>query len=69
MISCRAFLGEFLRIVNSRIDRPAQPALDVAQRRGQIGECDLADDQQVHIAMGKSLRAGNGAEKESNLDL
>lgn len=55
---------EFVQGVHGWIDVPSQPLLSASQRRHNVPERCITDDEQVDVARGFELTTGRGPEHE-----
>ena len=55
---------EFVQGVDGWIDFPSQPLLSASQRRHDVLERRVTDDEQVDVAGGAEFTTGGGAEDE-----
>ena len=58
--------SEFVQRVDGRIDFPPQPLLSTSQRRHDVLERCVTDDQQVNVAAGAEFTTGGGAEHKGH---
>ena len=62
------FTPEFFRRVESRVDHAAESRLRRLKGLHQVGERNVADDEEVDVAGVALLAAGEGAEDEGNAE-
>jgi len=68
-VACVFLVVPFFAAHDFGVDLSGQCALGVVDGVDDLPECDLADDQQVHITVRPFCGFGHGAKDESHFDL